>query len=83
MKALATLGLLLSLPVSHIAPRPGPQQDWLRVQHARQGGQWYLAATGHAVYCYGPVVIVRDAHSGMRRVATFCKGEKSIVPLRD
>lgn len=82
MKLLATLTLLLSLPVSHIAPPRTPTQGALNVR-PRQGGRWYLAASGHAVYCYGPVVVVQNFRSGLQRVATFCKGEKTIVPLKD
>lgn len=81
MKAL-TLALLLSLPVPRLvqAPRvpaasPAPQ--------AKKGGRWYFAANGHAVYCYGPVRYLPEADGGLKRVATFCRGDQPIVPLKD
>ncbi|MGB7584934.1 MAG: hypothetical protein WBM11_08825 [Terriglobales bacterium] len=46
-------------------------------------GQWYLADTGHAVFCYGPVRLVKDPIAGVERVATFCRGDKTMVPLKD
>jgi hypothetical protein len=35
------------------------------------------------VYCYGPVMMLTDAQGGLQRVATFCRGEKTMVPLKD
>jgi hypothetical protein len=35
------------------------------------------------VYCYGPVMYVQDIQGGLTRVATFCQGDKPIVPLKD
>ena len=54
-----------------------------RKQPARKGGRWYLADNGHAVYCYGPVRVLPQPEGGLQRVATFCQGEKNVVPLRD
>ncbi len=42
-----------------------------------------MAANGHAVYCYGPVMTVVDGLSGFHRVATFCRGDQTMVPLKD
>jgi hypothetical protein len=81
MKAL-TLALLLSLPVPRMAQPPKKPADLLP-QHAHKGGRWYFAANGHAVYCYGPVMYVNQVQGGLQRVATFCQGEKPIVPLKD
>jgi len=82
MKALA-LALVLSLPVPRLAPpaqlSPAASQQLAK----RKGGQWYFAATGHAVYCYGPVVIMPQAQGGLLRVATFCRGDQTMVPLKD
>jgi hypothetical protein len=35
------------------------------------------------VYCYGPVVIMPQAQGGLLRVATFCRGDQTMVPLKD
>jgi len=42
-----------------------------------------MAENGHAVYCRGPVMIMTQPDGGLQRVATFCQGEKTIVPLKD
>jgi hypothetical protein len=82
MKALA-LALILSLPVPRLAPpvqlSPTPSQQPAK----RKGGQWYFAATGHAVYCYGPVMTMPVPHQGLSKVATFCRGDQTMVLLKD
>jgi hypothetical protein len=35
------------------------------------------------VYCYGPVVFMPQAQGGLLRVATFCRGDQTMVPLKD
>ena len=81
MKAL-TLALLLTLPIPRLAqPLPKPSDHFTR--SARKGGRWYLTATGHAVYCYGPVMVVNQLQGGLQRVATFCQGDNPIVTLKD
>jgi len=83
MKVLAALLLSLSLRGPQAAPKlPTPQAHPQR-QGAPKGGQWYFAETGHAVYCYGPVRIVQQPDGDLQRVATFCQGDKLIVPLKD
>lgn len=83
MKVLFAVALLFSLPgAKPISPAPKPV-DPLTVHHARKGGRWYLAQNGHAVYCMGPVKILPQAEGGIQRVATFCQGERPMVPLRD
>jgi hypothetical protein len=77
-----TLALLLSLPVSKIAPPPHAPVE-TAIRHARKGGKWYFAATGHAVFCYGPVMYVTEAQGGLKRVATFCQNDQPMVPLKD
>ncbi len=82
MNALA-LALVLSLPIpklvtpAQLAPAP--------VQQAAKpkGGKWYFAQTGHAVYCYGPVMTMPQGQGGLLRVATFCRGDQTMVPLKD
>jgi hypothetical protein len=82
MKVLAMLVVLMSLQVPRIsAPQQTPLAQTSAPAHPH--GKWYLAENGHAVYCYGPVQIVKDPLTGMQRVATFCKGEKAVVPLKD
>lgn len=82
MKALA-LALLLSLPVPKITPpaklSPTPSEQPAK----RKGGRWYFAANGHAVYCYGPVMTVPQAQGVLLKVATFCRGDQTMVPLKD
>ena len=81
MKAL-TLALILSLPVPRLAPPPKPSPAHIREQTQRKGGRWYLAANGHAVYCYGPVMTVAG-QGGFQKVATFCRGDQPMVPLKE
>lgn len=83
MKTLATLFLSLAIPGIQVAPAPRAPVETAKMQRAHKGGVWYFAENGHAVYCYGPVMYVQDAQGSLTRVATFCSGEKPIVPLRD
>jgi hypothetical protein len=84
MKALTVL-ILASLPVPQLSiplqPQPHFAQQTQVAKH--KGGKWYLARTGHAVYCYGPVMTVPSANGDLQRVATFCRGDKLLVPLKD
>ncbi|HTW58686.1 MAG TPA: hypothetical protein VMD99_11175 [Terriglobales bacterium] len=82
MKAL-TLALLLSLPVGQLPLRKPLREPALQTAKRSTTGRWYFAATGHAVYCYGPVMTVPDAHGDLQRVATFCRDGSAIVPLKD
>jgi hypothetical protein len=86
MKAIAIL-VLASLPVPQISrPAAQPKPHFVQQQNAqasRKGGKWYLARTGHAVYCYGPVMTLTTVRGEIQRVATFCKGEQVVVPLKD
>jgi hypothetical protein len=83
MKALASLMLMISLAGPRLAPPLRFPDVHSKDQQARKGGQWYLAESGHAVYCYGPVMVVTEPNAGFLRVATFCQGEKPMVPLKD
>jgi hypothetical protein len=82
MKAL-TLALLLSLPVPKLAHPEAPRQPIGHVSQHSNGGRWYFAATGHAVYCYGPVMTVPRANGDLQKVATFCRDGSAVVPLKD
>jgi len=82
MKVL-TLALLLSLPVAQVIPPKPLRQPITHNTKRSKGGRWYLAATGHAVYCYGPVMTVPRANGGLQKVATFCRDGSAVVPLKE
>jgi len=82
MKALVTLALLLSITRPQVPLPPRAPVDRATVR-PRKGGRWYFAETGHAVFCYGPVMFMPQATGGLQRVATFCNGDRSMVPLKD
>jgi len=82
MKAL-TLALLLSLPILPLSPPRQSRQPSATVTRHSKGGRWYFAASGHAVYCYGPVMTVPRANGELQRVATFCRDGSAVVPLKD
>lgn len=82
MKTLAVGLLLFSLPGFRVAPSPRKPADPVMAKTHR-GGRWYLAENGHAVYCVGPVITVPMVDGGLRRVATYCRGDKPLVPLKD
>jgi len=42
-----------------------------------------MAANGHAIYCYGPIMTMPRADGELIHVATFCRGDKTMVPLKD
>jgi hypothetical protein len=82
MKTLV-LGLaLFSIPGFRLTPPPR-QPVVPAVAKVRQGGRWYLAESGHAVYCRGPVITVNMLDGSLRKVATFCQGTRPLVPLKD
>jgi hypothetical protein len=82
MKVL-TLALLLSLPTGPLAPQKPLRQPTSNIAKHSKGGRWYFAASGHAVYCYGPVMTVPRANGDLQRVATFCRDGSAVVPLKD
>ncbi|MGD0567271.1 MAG: hypothetical protein ABSA78_02605 [Candidatus Sulfotelmatobacter sp.] len=75
-----TLALLFSLTLAK--PAPPVRRPTGRVERSH-GGRWYFAATGHAVYCYGPVMTLPQANGDLQRVATFCRDGQTVVPLKD
>jgi len=83
MNFLATLLLALSLPGSKFASPLQPSLDHPPARHGREGGKWYMAESGHAVFCYGPVMLLKQPNGGLQHVATFCRGDQTIVPLKD
>ena len=97
MKAIAIL-ILASLPVPQVqfsnfkisngqvsnAVGAQPSPHFKQIATApRKGGIWYFARSGHAVYCYGPVMTLPNRDGEIERVATFCKGNQLLVPLKD
>jgi hypothetical protein len=80
MKAL-TLALLFSLTAAK--PAQPVRRPSGTVEHHSTTGRWYFAATGHAVYCYGPVMTLPQANGDLQKVATFCRDGKTVVPLKD
>ena len=84
MKAL-TLALLFSMTFSMTIANPTQPQrrpSGHMYQHSK-GGRWYFAATGHAVYCYGPVMTVPQLNGDLQKVAPFCRDGQAVVPLKD
>jgi hypothetical protein len=82
MKVL-TLALLFSLPVVHVSPQKPLRQPATQITRHAKGGRWYFAASGHAVYCYGPVMTIPRANGDLQKVATFCRDGSAVVPLKD
>ncbi len=83
MKGIAVL-LLASLSVPQVhTPNPRPHFVEPAYTAAHKGGRWYLTRTGHAVYCYGPVMTVSATDGGIERVATLCRDNKVMVPLKE
>jgi hypothetical protein len=86
MKAIVML-IVTSLPVPQVKVPQNAQPQAHFPQQAqatpRKGGRWYFARTGHAVYCYGPVMLIPNAAGDLEHVATFCRGDRLLVPLKD
>jgi hypothetical protein len=82
MKVL-TLALLFSLPVTPWSPQKPPRQLSTPITKHAKSGRWYFAASGHAVYCYGPVMTLPLANGDLQKVATFCRDGSAVVPLKD
>ncbi len=80
MKVL-TLALLLSFTMAK--PAQPVRRPVGQVEHHSKGGRWYFAASGHAVYCYGPVMTLPAANGDLQHVATLCRDGQTVVPLKD
>ena len=83
MKVLVGLLLSLSLPALHPAPATRTPVDHSFANHTRHRGTWYFAENGHAIFCYGPVLVIPVREGGLQRVATFCRDGQTMVPLKD
>ena len=82
MKTLA-LALIFSLPVPKLTPPARLSPTPIQQAAKHKGGKLYFAANGHAVYCYGPVMTMPQGQGVLLRVATFCRGDQTMVPLKD
>jgi len=80
---LLTLALLFSLPIGPLGPPKPVRQPTSQLAKHSKGGRWYFAASGHAVYCYGPVMTVPRANGDLQKVATLCRDGSPVVPLKD
>ncbi len=77
------VALLFSLPVSSgFSPQPAMAHEKAVLKPA-QHGRWFMADSGHAVYCVGPVVTVPDHDGNLLHVATLCHGPDPVVALHD
>lgn len=88
---LLTLLALVSLPaLANIPParQPSPalpnivDKNFSLQSKGKAKGAWYMSAEGHAVFCYGPTMYIQVG-TDLQKVATFCRGDKVVVPLHD
>ena len=88
MKAL-TLALLLNVALipafsaTTVKPPQPERRPTGTLSHPVKNGRWYFAASGHAVYCYGPVMTLPQANGDFQKVATFCRDGRAVVPLKE
>jgi len=90
MRAVLPMLLALTLPASAGIPpdhQPFPASHVIdqNISLESKGGKrgaWYFSREGHAVFCYGPTVYIL-AGARLQKVATFCRGDKPVVPLKD
>ena len=80
---LLVVAMLFSFQVARVSPPIQPPSTKAVAKAPRKGGSWYFADTGHAVFCYGPVVHMPLPDGSLQNVATFCQGDKVMVPLKD
>jgi len=81
--AFLLLSALAPADIPHKAPPLRRPSDLFVQPQSTHKGTWYFSAKGHAIFCYGPTMIIAAPNGGMMRVATFCRGDNTIVPLRD
>jgi hypothetical protein len=86
MKRILTMLLLVSICSATTTRLPARKPLHLTTKLAvssQPKGRWYMAQNGHAVYCFGPVVMVDAGADGIKRMATICRGGVPMVPLHD
>lgn len=86
--ALVLLASLASASVPQTQSKPlvirEPRDPFAKLQSkGGRRGAWYMSQEGHAIFCYGPTMFVNGPEGTVQRVATFCRGEREIVPLHD
>jgi hypothetical protein len=81
LKLLTIILLFASIPPIRIAPT-APKPLTIAARKENRGGRWYMSDDGHAVFCYGPAMYLQSGN-GIIRVATFCRGDKTIVKLHE
>lgn len=72
---------LASVPAPRYTPPVRSVVDKLSRRHGN--GRWYMAADGHAVFCYGPTRMIPDDNGGLKKIVTFCRGDRVIVDLKE
>src|SRR5271154_1285123 len=91
MRAMLLTLLALSLPALADVPpyrQPSPvrrvvDSNTTLESKGKKRGAWFMSEEGHAIFCYGPTMIINGPNGSMQKVATFCRGDKEIVPLHD
>ncbi len=89
MNRLLAVALLLtgSLFAKSTLPLPTPPLKLKSQPVLKPGtkskGRWHMAENGHAVYCYGPVIVQNAFSNEPKRYATQCRGTVNPVPLHD
>lgn len=82
MNPLTIIVLFASIPPIRVTP-PAPKPLTIVAQKEHRGGTWYMAEDGHAVLCYGPTMYIPTGPGDLTKVATFCRGDKTIVRLHE
>jgi len=81
---LLLLVLLMGFAKADVPPKRLPQKELVTtIQKNHSGGKWYMADDGHAIYCYGPQRLIPGPDGNLMKIATFCRGDRAIVKLRD
>lgn len=86
MKRLFVILLIPTLLFASIPTRPPlPQKELVSTiqKNHKGGGTWYMADDGHAVYCYGPQRLIPGPDGNLMKIATFCRGDRTIVRLKE
>lgn len=82
MKLLIVL-LLASIPPIHTTPVPQKELVGTIQKNRSNGGRWYMADDGHAIFCYGPSRLIPGPDGNLMKIVTFCRGDRAIVKLKE
>ena len=83
MKTFALLFLSLTLPGSSFCARAAPSGEDGKDSDRTQGRQLVLRGKRPRRVLLRPGHVFTRRAGGLTRVATFCQGDKPIVPLKD